>query len=56
MKTKSGTAISTSFDITPYERCTIRSSVWPIAMSGFTERYASQAKNTPSPMSVNAVG
>ncbi len=35
MNTNSGTAISTSFAITAYARCTIRSSVCWMAMSGF---------------------
>ncbi len=38
MKTNSGIAISTSFDITPYARCTMRSSTWRVASSGFCVR------------------
>jgi hypothetical protein len=38
MKTNSGMAISTSFDITEKARCTIRSRICRLASSGFTLR------------------
>ncbi len=56
MNTNSGIEISTSLLITEYARCTIRSSVWPIARSGLRIRYAKYANSIPMPISVNAVG